>query len=132
MKVPGNTVPTVVGAGAINQNAAVDVSPFATNATAGNNIPKMNAKYPPLSFPSLGGAVIANYAVGNGGSTDFVNPTRDKFGAYSLFDQDYTATQSTGGYTLGQKGGRYYTFQLISSLFDGLMDVLRSIYPCQL
>ena len=55
-------------------------------ATGGTAISKVNAKYPPLSYPSLGGAVIANYAVGNGGSTDLVNPTQYKFGAYSLWD----------------------------------------------
>ena len=123
LKVPGNTVPTVVGAGAVSQlECCVDVSPFATNATAGGAIPKINGKYPPLFFPSLGGAVIANYAVGNGGSTDLVNPTQYKFGSYSLFDQDYSAQSSTGGYTLGQKGGKYYTFQLISSLFGGCAE----------
>ena len=45
-----------------------------------------------------------------------------KFGASSLWDQDCTAQQSTGGYTQGQKGGRYYTFQLISSLFGGCAE----------
>ena len=63
--------------------------------------------------------MIANYSVGIGGSTDLVNPTQYKYGAYSLFNQDCSAQRSTGGYTLGQKGERYYTFQLISSLFGG-------------
>ena len=66
--------------------------------------------------------MIANYSVGIGGSTDLVNPTQYKYGAYSLFDQDYAAQSSTGGYTLGQKGGRYYTSQLISSLFGGCAE----------
>ena len=103
-----------MGAGAVSQNAAVDVSPFTTNATADNNIPKRNGKYPPLSFPSLGGAVIANYTVGN--STDLMNPTQYKFGAYSLFDQDYSAQSSTGGYTLGQKGGKYLPMSAINGM----------------
>ena len=38
------------------------------------------------------------------------------------FNQDSTAQSSTGGYTQGQKGGRYYTFQLISSLFVGCAE----------
>ena len=60
-----------------------------------------------MNFLSLGGAVIANYAVGVGGSTDLVNPSQYKYGAYRLFDQDYAAQSSTGGYTMGQKRGRY-------------------------
>ena len=63
LKLPGNTVPAVMGSAALSQNASVDVSPFATNATGGAAIPKINGKYRPLSYPSLGGAVIANYAV---------------------------------------------------------------------
>ena len=49
----------------------------------------------------MGGAVIANYAVGNGGNPDLVNPTQYKFGAYSLWDQNYAVQHSTGGYTQG-------------------------------
>ena len=111
-----------VSTAALSQNCTIDVSPFATNATLGTSIAKINAKCPLLSYPSLGGAVIANYAGGVGGSTDLVNPTQYKFGAYSLWDQDYTVQQRTGGYTQGQKGGRYYTFQLISSLIGGCAE----------
>ena len=50
LKVPGTPNPTIVTAAALSNNCAVDVSPFATNATAGTNIQKINPKYPPMSF----------------------------------------------------------------------------------
>ena len=64
LKVPGNTVPTIVGSAAYSHIATIDVSPFATNATGGTAIQRLNAKYPPLSYPSLGGAIVANFATG--------------------------------------------------------------------
>ena len=55
-----------------------------------------------------------------GSSTDLVNPTEYKFGAYSLFNQDFNMQSTT--YTQGKSGGRYYTFQLLSSLFGGCAE----------
>ena len=63
-------------------NAALDISPFAANTTSGAAMSKINCKYPPMNFSSLGGAVVASYAVGD--CTDLINPTQYKFGAYSL------------------------------------------------
>ena len=50
LKVPCNTVPAVVSAAVVSNNCAIYVSPFAANTTAGTNIQKLNAKYPPMSF----------------------------------------------------------------------------------
>ena len=91
MKLPGNTVPIIVNGNAAANATSVDISPFAVNAT-GNGSYKINGKYPTLNYPSLGGAVIANYVMGS--NTDLVNPTEYKFGAYSLFNQD-SGIQST-------------------------------------
>ena len=87
------------------------------NATA-NGTYQFNEKYPALTYPSLGSAIIANYAMGN--STDLRNPTEYKFGAYILWNQEYGAQTTT--YTQGKSGGRYYTFQLVSSLFGGCAE----------
>jgi len=116
LKLPGNTVPIVVCNNALNATS-VDVSPFAANANANGSF-SFNGKYPTLNYPSLGGAIVANYAMGS--STDLVNPTEYKFGAYSLFNQD-SGIQSTT-YTQGKNAGRYYTFQLLSSLFGGCAE----------
>ena len=125
MKVPGNTNPVIVSAAAAANVTSIDVSLFAVNALGGGGTYQFNGKYPTLNYPSLGSAVIANYAMGS--NTDIKNPTEYKFGAYSLWNQDYNVQSTT--YTQGKSGGRYYTFQLISSLFS---VVLRNTYPCQL
>ena len=104
---------------AISQNATIDMSTFAANTTAGAAMTKINCKYPSMNFPSLGGAIVANYAIGD--DDDHINPTQYMFGAYSMFDQD-AAPQGNGKYTAGKVGGRYYTFQLISSLFGGCAE----------
>ena len=85
----------------------------AITGTSGRS--KINGKFESLKYHSLGGAIVANYTMG--GETDLVNPTQYKYGAYSLWDQD--AKSQSSGYVQGQSGGRYYTFQLISSLFGG-------------
>jgi len=90
-----------------------DFSPFA----AGNTV---NGKYPPLYYPSLGGAVVANYAMGN--TADLVNPTETKFGAFSLFDNNVSLGSNPNQYKSGQSGGRYYTMQLCSALFGASAD----------
>lgn len=96
--------PRVIVAG--NGDATVDDTPFNIGGS-------YNGKYEPLRFPSLGGAVVANYAMGSG--VDGKNPTETKFGSYSLFDTDCALNK----YELGKSGGRYYTFQLCSSFFGG-------------
>ena len=70
----------------VESNKNKEVSPFAVNATAGGGSYQLNGKYPALTYPLLGGASIANYAMGT--STDLKNPTEYKFGACSLFDLD--------------------------------------------
>ena len=74
----------------------------------------------PLCYPSLGGAVIANYAMGS--SVDITNPTESKFGAYSLFDNNALLGSNPDSYSVGKSGGRYYTIQLCSALFGGMAD----------
>ena len=103
MKVPGNTVPiSVCGATASNATmASVDISPFAVNTTA-NATYRSNGKYPALAYPSMSGAVVANYAMGS--NTVIKSPTEYKFGAYSQWNQDYNIQSTT--YTQGKGGGR--------------------------
>ena len=120
MKVPGNTNPTVVSTAALSQNCAIDVSLFATNATAGTAIGKINGKYPPLSYPSLEGAVIANYAVDNGDSTSLEHTV-------CLLRIIQLSRVLVG--TLKDRKEEGITRS--SSFLPCLVDVLRSIYPCQ-
>jgi hypothetical protein len=80
LKVPGNTVPIIVSAAAGNNATSVDVSPFAVNANAAGSY-QFNGKYPTMNYPSLGGAIIANYAMGS--NTDVVNPTESTRGSSS-------------------------------------------------
>ena len=104
--LPGGLTPTVSvttpAAGAYSNSAAcpttVDYSPF----SAANQV---NGKFKPLFYPSLGGAVIANYAMGS--STDTTNPTESKFGAFSLFDNNVVLGSNPDSYTAGKSGGRY-------------------------
>ena len=66
LRVPGNTVPVVLGATAFSNNAAVDVSPFAVNAITGTSGSSLiNGKFESLKYPFLGGAIIL--------SLDYVN-----------------------------------------------------------
>ena len=84
LKVPGNTNLVIVSAAAAANVTSIDVSPFAVNALGGGGTYQFNGKYPATTYPSLGSAVIANYATGS--NTDLKNPTEYKFGAYSLFN----------------------------------------------
>ena len=85
--LPGGVTPTVSvitpTSGGFSNSAVcpttVDYSPMA----AGN---QLNGKLPPLYYPSLGSAVVANFAMGS--SVDTTNPTLSKFGAYNLFDDN--------------------------------------------
>ena len=81
---------------------------------------QLNGKMKPIYCPSLGGAVIANYAMGS--SVDITNPTESKFGAYSLFDNNALLGSNPDSYSVGKSGGRYYTIQLCSALFGGMAD----------
>ena len=73
LKVPGNTNPVIVSAAAAANVTSIDVSPFAVNANV-NGTYQFNGKYPAMTYPSLGGAVIANYAMGS--NTDMKKPYR--------------------------------------------------------
>ena len=129
LKVPGNTNPPNVGAAAYSQNATIDVSPFATNATGGTPIQRLNGKYPPLSYPSLGGTVVANYARGVNGTNDLKNPTQYKYGAYSR-EIKIMLLNRVLVHTL--KGRKEEGITLFNSFLPCLVYVLRSNYPWQL
>ena len=47
----------------------------------------VNGKYGRLNYADLGSAVIANYSMTS--YVDNVNPTENKYGAYSLTDPSY-------------------------------------------
>ena len=71
--LPGNNAPTVnVTLPASGTDTTRGVCPVTTDCgpfAAGNTV---NDKYAPLHYPSLGGAVFANYPMGN--TADLVNP----------------------------------------------------------
>jgi len=75
-----------------------------------------NGKSPTLKYADLGGAIIANYCMVS--STESDNAAEAKYGAWSLWDPNANAY----GYTQGQSGGKYFTFQLSSALFGGSAD----------
>ena len=75
-----------------------------------------NGKAPTLKYADLGGAIIANYCMVSATESD--NAAEAKYGAWSLWDPNANAL----GYTQGQSGGKYFTFQLSSALFGGSAD----------
>ena len=72
-----------------------------------------NRKNEALKYADLGSAVIANFSMTN--RADNVNPTENTFGAYRLIDCNFALYNNC----LKQKGGMYFTFELLSSLFGG-------------
>ena len=113
LQLPGRSTPSVtaVGAGYVNGMAmTVDQNPLGP-------LTIVNGKYEPMTYADLGSAVIANFGMTS--YVDNVNPTENKYGAYSLTDPNYA---NYPNYTQYRKGGRYFTFQLLSSLFGGSAD----------
>ena len=75
-----------------------------------------NGKFECKKFADLGSAVVANFSMVS--SVNNANPTENKWGAYNLLNPNY----GTYGYSQNRSGGKYYTFQLLSSLFGGSAD----------
>lgn len=74
-----------------------------------------NGRNLPISYPDLGGAIIAyNYAAAVGGATRLPG----KMGAFDL----WAASNTEFSNTIKSKGTRQVTFQLMSSLFGGASD----------
>ena len=67
---------------------------------------------------NLGSAVVANFSIAMVSDVDNANPNENKYGAYNLSNPNY----NTYGYSQNRSGGRYSTFQLLSSLFGGYPD----------
>ena len=129
--VPGNNTPsTQVNVGsaisALNSSSSLESIVSALKSTdpfnevvsmdAYNILVQPNGKNPPLKYPDLGGAIIGNYCMGSSSESD--NAAEAKYGAWSLWDRNGSAYQ----YSAGSSGGKYFTFQLASSLFGGSAD----------
>ena len=75
-----------------------------------------------LNYADLGSAVVANYSMTS--YADNVNPTENKYGAYSLTDPNYA---NYPGYTQNKNEGGILHF---NSFLLFLVVLLINTYPC--
>jgi len=113
LQLPGGNPPFVSTNAAVyaqdTQLTNVSVNPL-------HALVQPNGKNKCLNYADLGSAVVANYSMVS--DVDNANPTENKWGAYNLLNPNY----ATYGYSQNRSGGRYFTFQLLSSLFGGSAD----------
>ena len=115
---------TTPAAGVYSNSAACPTTVDYSRFSAGNQV---NGKFKPLYYLSLGGAVIANYAMGS--STDTTNPTECKFGAFSLFETMwFLVVIQTVILLVNQGAGATPS----SSALPCLVEWLINIFQCQL